>query len=120
MIHLLDVLLPPLGMTDLHLVVPLYLGMTDHHPDVLLYQGMTGLHRVVRHRLAEMIDHLRSEHLCRGMIDPHLLDGGGIPTPHPDHPLGVGKRVVRPQEGVRLEQNDRESAGPRYDGSDEC
>jgi len=33
------------------------------------------------------------------MIDPHLPDGGGIPTLHLDHRLGVGRRVVRPQGG---------------------
>ena len=109
MIHLLDVLLHLPGMTDLHLVVLLYLGMTDHHPDGLLCQGMTGLHHVGRPHLAEMIDHLPAEHPCQGMIDLHLLDGGDIPTLHLDHHLGVGKRVVRPQEGVRLEQIDRES-----------
>jgi len=79
---------------------------------------MTGLHRVVRPHLAEMIDYLPAEHLCQGMIDLHLLDGGDIPTPHLDHHPGAGKRVVRPQEGVRLEQIDSESAGLRYDGSD--
>ena len=101
MIHLLDVPLHLLGTNDLHPVVHLYLGMIDHHPDELLYQGMTDLHLVVHPHLVEMIDRLPAEHLCRGMIDPHHPDGGGILTLRPDHRLGVGRRVVRPQGGVR-------------------
>jgi hypothetical protein len=87
--HLLDVPLP-------------HLGMIDHHPDELLYQGMTDHLLAVHPLLVEMIDHLPVEHLCRGMIDLHHPGGGGIPTLHPDHRLGVGRRVVRPPGGVRL------------------
>jgi hypothetical protein len=101
MIHLLDVPLHLLGTNDHHPVVYLYLEKIGHHPDELLYQGMTDLLLVVHPHLVEMIDRLLVEHLCRGMIDPHLPDGGGIPTPHLDHRLGVGRRVVRPQGGVR-------------------
>ena len=90
-----------LGTTDHLHVVPLYLEMIDHHPDELLYQGMTDLRLAEHPLLAEMIDHLRVEQLCRGTIDLLLPDGGGIPTLHPDHRLGVGRRVVRPQGGVR-------------------
>jgi hypothetical protein len=102
MIHLLDVPLPLSGTNDHLPVVHLYLGMIDHHPDELLYQGMIDRLLVVHPHLVEMIDHLPAEHLCRGMIDLHHPGGGGIPTLHPDHLLGVGRRVVRPQEGVRL------------------